>query len=149
MGLFSPSETIDTKDDQNFKDHLAAKYEKKRWYIEGGALPARQVQHHQEQQAQPVIRKSTASPVALERPSPAKIFGSSCDLLADLDIFAPPQGVSQRKPTLPMPKVVAPPHQQVDQPFFANFQNADFFVAGNKKPTDKSSRSLSQKFFYI
>ncbi len=110
----------ETKDDQKFKDHLVAKYEKKRyftllniiiylpviicscrWYTDPGAIPslpsgmtkANGIQGTPLPQTSP-MPSVTHSPVA--RPSASVVVGAlpskSSDLLADLDFFtaAPP-----------------------------------------------------------
>lgn len=118
----------ETKDDQKFKDHLAAKYEKKRWYAEPSSVVnntyASKVKHEvstvvEDPPVKFIPTSIPRAPATLQQPTVMK----SSDFLADLDFFSPPTNSAAFNP----PRKQSPFPQSISQPCFANFQNADFF----------------------
>ncbi|XP_046648634.1 arf-GAP domain and FG repeat-containing protein 1-like [Daphnia pulicaria] len=132
----------ETKDEQKFKDHLVAKYEKKRWYADPSTLtdrlPAAKLNGVNGESSQPVQAHPstvTSSPVA--RPVVSAIpsvplssvpLSKTSDLLADLDFFVPAVPSAGSAFSSPRKNHSSIP-QSVSQPSFANFQNADFFFS--------------------
>lgn len=133
----------ETKDDQKFKDHLMAKYEKKRWYADPSTLadrlPVAKLNGMNGETSQPTTTTThssvTSSPVA--RPVVSAItsvplssvpISKTSDLLADLDFFIPATGSASSAFSSPRKNLSSLP-QSISQPSFANFQNADFFFS--------------------
>jgi hypothetical protein len=131
----------ETKDEQKFKDHLVAKYEKKRWYADPSTLtdrlPAAKLNGMNGETSQPVQPHPTVTSSPVARPVVSAIpsiplssvpISKSSDLLADLDFFVP--AVSSASSAFSSPRKNHPSMpQSVSQPSFANFQNADFFFS--------------------
>ena len=128
MALYSGDVEVETKEDQRFKDHLTAKYEKRRWYVEPSATRNLH-QTRSSGMSGASVSSTGSSPSPSTRtptPAPAPQPSKTSDLLADLDFFSTPStsvastATPRRNPSIP---------QSISQPTFANFQNADFFVA--------------------
>jgi len=118
---------FDLKDDQKFKDHLTAKYEKKRWYAEPGTVVNNPYTFQVKNEVAPVVQDVpiNVAPTSIPRaPAPtASTVIKSSDLLADLDFFSTATNFAAFNP----PPRESPFPQSISQPSFANFQNADFF----------------------
>lgn len=123
---------FDYKDDQKFKDHLSAKYEKKRWYAEPGTVVNNSYTFKVKNEVAPVVQDMPFNgiPTSIPRasaPTASPVIKSS-DLLADLDFFSTTTNTAAFNP----PPKQSPFPQSISQPSFANFQNADFFFPETK-----------------
>lgn len=145
----------ETKDEHRFRDHLVAKYERKRycyqfvhialvhalssqrWYADPSTvadrLPKMNVGNGEASAAVRVRTPTptTHSPVARPSAQPASNsmpISKSSDLLAELDFFG--GSAATASSAFSPRKVNSSVPQSLSQPSFANFQNADFFFTG-------------------
>ena len=140
LGLMNPnsSQTLDTKDEQEMKDLMSAKYELKRYYLDPSMANQNSNQKLRLQNQTNIPRvphsgTSTLSPISAQKANNSESVNSnnfSTDFVADFS-KVPDPFLTTTTPTNKLTQPIVP------QPFFANFDNNPVF--NSQKDVDSSS----------
>lgn len=147
LGLMNPNstQTLDTKDEQEMKDLMSAKYELKRYYLDPSMANQNSNQKLRLQNQTNIPRvphsgTSTLSPISAQKANNSESVNSnnfSTDFVADFS-KVPDPFLTTTTPTNKLTQPIVP------QPFFANFDNNPVF---NSQKGREANRQIILPFY--